>query len=258
MYKTIFLKKEDRVAIVTISRPRAMNALNLKVLEELCQVFDEIEHDDSLGGVILTGEGRAFVAGADIGEMREMNRQEGLVLAEKGHGVMTKIEGLSKPVIAAVNGFALGGGCELAMACDFRIVSGSAKFGLPEVGLGIIPGFGGTQRMSRLVGKGQAKLLVLSGEIIDADEAFRIGLADRLVPPASLLEEAQSVLLKILEKSPSAVSNAKKAIDGGFDLELSEALSLEKELFAALFSTGDQKEGMNAFLEKRKPSFTGK
>ena len=245
MYENIKYEVNEGLAIVTINRPKAMNALNMDVLSELLDAFTAIEKDDAVKGVLLTGEGRAFVAGA----------LEGREMMIAGHNVMNKIEQLPKPVVAAVNGFALGGGCELAMACDIRIASDKAKFGQPEVGLGIIPGFGGTQRLSRLVGKGMAEYLILTAEIIDAAEAHRIGLVERLVPAEELMEVAEKTIRTIMSKAPIAVATAISAINNGFDMDMKSASMFEIETFTAAFASEDKKEGMTAFLEKRPAEF---
>lgn len=255
MYENIKYEVNDGLALVTINRPKAMNALNMDVLSELLDAFTAIEKDDAVKGVLLTGEGRAFVAGADIAQMCGLNALEGREMMIAGHNVMNKIEQLPKPVVAAVNGFALGGGCELAMACDIRIASDKAKFGQPEVGLGIIPGFGGTQRLSRLVGKGMAEYLVLTAEIIDAAEAHRIGLVERLVPAEELMEVAEKTIRTIMSKAPIAVATAISAINNGFDMDMKSASMFEIETFTAAFASEDKKEGMTAFLEKRPAEF---
>jgi len=257
-YNTLLLTEENGVAIVTINRPKALNALNGMVLEELSQVFDEIAVNDIMKAVILIGSGeKAFVAGADITEMKDMNVIEGKVFAEKGQSTFLKIEQFTKPVIAAVHGFALGGGCEMAMACDIRIASSTAKFGQPEVGLGIVPGFGGTQRLARLVGRGMAKLLIYTADIIDASEALRIGLVQKVVAPEVLLDEAKAIAKRILNKSSSAVYLAKDAINHGIEMNISNAMQYEAYIFGTCFASEDQKEGMTAFVEKRKPAFSG-
>lgn len=258
MYKTIKYEVKDGLAFVTVNRPEALNALNTEVLSELSDVFDVIAADDAVKAVLVTGEGRAFVAGADIAEMSRLNALEGREMMRKGHAVMNKIERLPKAVVAAVNGFALGGGCELAMACDIRIASEKAKFGQPEVGLGIIPGFGGTQRLSRLVGRGMAKYLIMTAEMINAEEALRIGLVERVVAPEALAEESEKVARTIMTKAPLAIASAKNAIETGFDMDLKSASEFEIESTTALFSSEDKKEGMAAFLEKRKADFQGK
>jgi len=255
MYENIKYELNDGLAKVIINRPKAMNALNEDVLKELMTVFCEIKSDDNVRAVIVTGEGKAFVAGADIAQMYKLTALEGRKMMALGHDVMNYIENLEKPVIAAVNGYALGGGCELAMACDIRIASTKAKFGQPEVGLGIIPGFGGTQRLARLVGKGMAKYLVLTADIIDSTEAYRIGLVEKLVEDEILMEEAEKVAKTIMSKAPIAVGTAITAINKGFDLGMAEASAFEVETFTAAFGSDDKKEGMGAFLEKRKAEF---
>lgn len=258
MYENIKVEVKDKIAYITIDRPKAMNALNMDVLNELACAFYNIEQDDEVYSVILTGEGKAFVAGADIAQMNSMNAIEGREMMIAGHNVMNAIENLSKPVIAAVNGFALGGGCELAMACDIRIASEKAKFGQPEVNLGIIPGFGGTQRLSRLVGKGMAKYLIMTAEIISAEEAGRIGLVEKVVPADDLIVEAEKVAKTINSKAPIAVSSAKLAINKGYNLDMAAASALEIETFTAPFASSDKTEGMTAFLEKRDAKFERK
>lgn len=255
MYENIKYEVKENIGCVTINRPKAMNALNMDVLNELYDVFTNIEADTAIKAVILTGEGKAFVAGADIAQMSQLNAIEGRQMMIMGHKVMNLIEGMEKPVIAAVNGFALGGGCELSMACDIRIASEKAKFGQPEVGLGIIPGFGGTQRLSRLVGKGMAKYLIMTAEMIPAAEAHRIGLVEKIVPPEALMEEAEKVAKTIASKAPIAIATAKTAINNGFDMDMKSASKFEIETFTAAFGSEDKAEGMAAFLEKRAPEF---
>ena len=251
----IDVSREGHTVILTINNP-PMNVLNSELLNELGGVLDNIKNDDSLA-VIITGEGRAFVAGADIKEMMDMNPEEARRFAGIGQSVFNKIEHLPKPVIAAVNGFALGGGTELAMSCDIILASEKAKFGQPEVALAVIPGFGGTQRLPRIVGRNIAKELIYSGNIIGADEAYRIGLANRLLPPEELMEAAKKLSDTMSKKGPMAVRLAKEAINGGLDMTLSEGLQLEAEKFSDLFNSYDQKEGMDAFVNKRKPEFRG-
>lgn len=247
---------KESTAFVTVNRPKALNALNLDVIKELKTVFEEIEADTGVTGVILTGEGdKAFVAGADIAQMKEYSALEARAMATAAHSVMNSIETCSKPVIAAVNGFALGGGCELAMACDIRIASETAKMGQPEVNLGIIPGFGGTQRLPRLVGKGMAKYLIMTADMIDAAEAYRIGLVQKVAAPSELIAECEKVLAKINKKGPFAVKLAKKAVNNGLEADQNSALNNEIELFALTFATEEQEEGMAAFLEKRAADF---
>lgn len=254
-WDNLLFKKEGNVGILSINRPNALNALNSLVLDELNQAVDMISADGDVHVLILTGEGRAFVAGADIGEMKDMGPIEARVFAEKGMGVFRKIELMEKPVIAAVNGFALGGGCELSMCCDIRIASEKAKFGQPEVGLGITPGFAGTQRMSRLVGAGIAKELILTCDIIGAEEAYRIGLVNKVVSPQELMNTAMEMAQKIVQKSQIAARYAKVAINRGIETDLDTGMAIEKDLFALCFATEDQKEGMAAFLEKRTPNY---
>lgn len=250
-----FVKYEQNgaVALVTINRPKALNALNTKVIEELGDTFDKINLEE-VRAVIITGEGeKSFVAGADISEMFNLSVQEGFTFGQKGNDVFRKIELFPVPVIAAINGFALGGGCELASACDIRLCAKNALFGQPEVGLGITPGFGGTQRLSRLVGLGKAKEMILVGSNIDADEAYRIGLVNAVYDDvATMREAALKMANKIARNAPIAVRNSKKAIDNGFNTDIDRAITIEETLFSKCFETADQKEGMGAFLEKRK------
>ncbi|MEF9921870.1 MAG: enoyl-CoA hydratase-related protein [Anaerovoracaceae bacterium] len=258
MYNNIKFETKEQIGYVTINRPQAMNALNVEVLSELFDVFTAIEKDDQVRVVILTGEGKAFVAGADIAEMSKLNALEGRNMMISGHKVMNLIEAIEKPVIAAVNGFALGGGCELSLACDIRIASEKAKFGQPEVGLGIIPGFGGTQRLARLVGKGMAKYLILTAEVVPAAEAYRIGLVEKVVAPEELLEAAEKVAKTIISKAPIAIATAKSAINNGYDMDMKSASKFEIETFTAAFGSDDKAEGMAAFLEKRPAVFKNK
>ncbi len=251
----IDVSREGNTIILTINNP-PMNVLNSELLNELGGVLDKIKNDDSLA-VIITGEGRAFVAGADIKEMMNMDPEEARLFASIGQSVFNKIEQLPKPVIAAVNGFALGGGTELAMSCDIILASDKAKFGQPEVALAVIPGFGGTQRLSRIVGRNIAKELIYSGSIIGADEAYRIGLANRLLPPEELMEAAKKLADTISKKGPAAVRLAKESINGGLDMTLGDGLEYEAVKFSECFRTFDQKEGMDAFVNKRKPDFRG-
>jgi len=255
MYQTIKYEVKNNIGYVTISRPEALNALNRTVLEELFDVFNRIDEDEDVRAVILTGEGRSFVAGADIAQMSTMNTPEGRSFVIYGQKVMHFMEKLEKPIIAAINGFALGGGCELSMACDIRIASSKAKFGQPEVGLGIIPGFGGTQRLSKLVGKGMAKYLILSAETINAEEALRIGLVERVVEPEELIPTVEKLAQTIASKAPIAVGMAKTVINKGDHVDLHTGCALEAEAFGGCCGTEDQKEGMRAFLEKRPAEF---
>ncbi len=257
-FKNIVLQKEDKIAIVTINRPKALNALNSETLIELDLAIDEISKDDEIYALILTGEGKAFVAGADITEMKDLDVMGGRKFGILGNKIFRKLETLEKPVIAAVNGFALGGGCELSMACDIRIASSRAKFGQPEVGLGITPGFGGTQRLARLIGTGMAKQLIYTGDIINAEEALRIGLVNKVVEPEQLLEEVKLLAKKIVNNAPIAVKLSKTAINRGMQMDIDTALMYEAEVFGECFSTVDQKNGMLAFIEKTEKSFQNK
>ena len=254
-YTKLIVERHDRICIVKINHPETLNALNSLVLKELDAAFSEIAEDDGLDVVILTGEGRSFVAGADISQMSTLNAVEGKAFGELGAAVFRKIELLNKVVIAAVNGFALGGGCELAMACDIRIASVKAKFGQPEVGLGITPGFSGTQRLPRLVGVGKAKELIYTADVINAEEAYRIGLVNKVVAPEDLLDESMAMARKIASKAPLAVRYAKEAINRGIETDIETGISIESDLFGLCFSTEDQKEGMQAFLGKREAQF---
>lgn len=256
-YETILYETEGPLAFVTINRPKALNAMSPQVVAELGQVFDEIEDDENVRAVIITGAGRAFMAGADITVMKDFTPLQGRRFARTGQALGDKMELCSKPIIAAVNGFALGGGCELAMACDFIIAAESAKFGQPEINLGIIPGFGGTQRLPRLVGKGWAKYLCLTGEIISAQEAAAINLVTRVYPDDELMDAAKKLALTMASKGRVSLRAAKQLIDDGMDLPLRKALNLEAEIFNTCFTSPDQKEGMTAFVEKRKPALDG-
>ncbi|WP_031314136.1 short-chain-enoyl-CoA hydratase [Caldanaerobacter subterraneus] len=258
-YKNIEVKIEKGIATITINRPKALNALNTETLEELENVLEVLQNDDEVKVIVITGAGeKAFVAGADISEMKDMSVFEAKKFAELGQKVFRKIELMKKPVIAAVNGYALGGGCELALACDIRIASRNAKFGQPEVGLGIIPGFGGTQRLPRIVGVSKAKELIYTGDMIDAEEALRIGLISKVVEQDKLLEEAYGIAKKIMSKGLVAVSLAKEAINKSLEVDIDSGMEYEANAFAMCFGTQDQKEGMVAFLEKRAPKFEGR
>lgn len=251
------LEVENSIAVLTINRPKALNALNSETLTELNQVLTEIEANDDIKVVILTGAGeKAFVAGADISEMVNFSAAEGRAFGMRASEPFFKLMNMRQVTIAAVNGFALGGGCEISMACDIRIASDNAKFGQPETGLGILPGFGGTQRLARLVGKGRAKELIFTCDMIDANEAYRIGLANKVVPQAELLDTCKAMAEKIMSKGSYAISLAKEAINTGTETDLSSGLTLEADLFGLAFSTDDKKEGMTAFLEKRKANLT--
>ena len=249
---------ENKIAIVTISRPEALNALNTQVIEELEQTLDMIEKNSDLSAMILTGEGRSFVAGADIGEQYPLDLSQGRKWGQRGSAVMRRIEKLEIPTIAAVNGFALGGGCEIAMACDIILASEKAKFGQPEVGLGITPGFSGTQRLPRRVGAAMAKELIFSGKMISAVEAERIGLANHVYPADELMNKAMEMAESFAKNAQIAVRYSKACIDRGMETGIDEGIAMENELFAMCFATRDQKEGMKAFLEKRPASFENK
>jgi len=249
---TVDYRVEDAVAVVTINRPKALNALNTEVLTDLQAVFEGIDLEQ-VRAVILTGSGeKAFVAGADIGEMSTMTKEEGELFGMKGNAVFRMIETFPLPVIAAINGFALGGGCEIALSCDIRICSDNAVFGQPEVGLGITPGFGGTQRLARAIPVSKAKELLFTGKSMKADEAYRIGLVNSVYPQEELMSGAMKLAQTIARNAPIAVRHCKKAVNEGLDLELDAGLSLESKLFGDCFETLDQREGMSAFLEKRK------
>ncbi|MDD2216683.1 MAG: enoyl-CoA hydratase-related protein [Eubacteriales bacterium] len=255
----VLLDKKEGIGIIKINRPEAMNSLNEEVLLDLDQAVDKAAGDPEIQVIVFTGEGRAFVAGADIAGMHPLDEKGGMEWGKLGQRVFRKIEKLDKPTIAAVNGFALGGGCELALACDLRVASEKAKFGQPEVGLGIIPGYSGTQRLPRLVGKAKAIELILTGDIIAADQAANIGLVNLVVAPEALMEETFALAARITKNAPIAVRYANKAIKDGLECTgMDKAIAVEAGLFAKCFSTEDQKEGMGAFLEKRKPNFKGK
>jgi len=255
-YEMIDLQKKDGIATVTINRPKALNALNSQVLTELMDAVQTLSCDGETGVVILTGSGdKAFIAGADIKEMLGYGTKEGLAFADLGHGVLSAMESSPAVFIAAVNGFALGGGTEVSMGCDIIYASGNAKFGQPEVKLGIIPGFGGTQRLSRIVGLVKARELIFTGDTISAEEAKRIGLVAEVFKPDELMDRVLEKAKTILSNGPLAVAAAKRAMNKGYDLALDSAMELEKQTFSALFGSEDQKEGMKAFTEKRKASF---
>lgn len=254
MYQTIRFEKQDNIAIITINRPEALNALNSTVVGELEQVIGEVETGVAAGEIfamILTGEGRSFVAGADIGEQYPMDVAAGRKWGQRGSAIFRRIEKLEIPTIAAVNGFALGGGCEIAMSCDIILASEKAKFGQPEVGLGITPGFSGTQRLPRRVGIAKAKELIFSGKMIKADEAKEMGLVNAVFAPEELMNGAIAMAKSFTVNAPIAVKYAKACIDRGMQMDIDDGIALENELFAMCFATADQKEGMSAFLEKR-------
>jgi len=258
--RTLLVERSESVATITLNRPDVLNALNLRMLDELSATFAELDADPALRAVILTGAGaKAFAAGADIGELNALpSAHAGEGQARKGQALTRAIERLRVPVIAAVNGFALGGGCELAMACDIRVASDNARFGQPEVNLGILPGYGGTQRLTRLVGEGTAMYLCLTGEMIDAAEALRVGLVQKVVPLDGLLDEARRIAGLIASKAPLAISASKRAVVDGAAMNLDDALALEALLFGQAVTTEDFREGSRAFLDKRKPSFAGR
>lgn len=248
----ITYEQEGFVGVITINRPKALNALNSQVLKELDEAFSAVNLETTRC-LILTGAGeKSFVAGADIGEMSTLTKAEGEAFGKAGNDVFRKIETFPSPVIAAVNGFALGGGCEIAMSCDIRICSDNAVFGQPEVGLGITPGFGGTQRLARLVGAGKAKEMIYTAFNIKADEAYRIGLVNAVYPQAELIEAAKKMAAKISKNAPIAVRACKKAINDGLDADMDQAIVIEEKLFGSCFETEDQKDGMTAFLNKTK------
>ena len=250
-------EQNGAVAVVTIDRPKALNALNPDVLSQLYQEMERLDCDESVRAVVLTGAGeKAFVAGADIAAMSTMDPEEAQVFTRNGHRTMDRIAAMRKITIAAVNGFALGGGCELAMACDIRVASEKARFGIPEATLGVIPGFGGTQRLPRLVGLGMAMELLATGRQVKADEAKEIGLVNRVVAADALMDTCLQLAQKIAGNSMSAIALGKKCVHSGLEMDLDKALQLEQQAFALTFATADQKEGMSAFLEKRPASFT--
>ncbi len=258
-YENLILEKEEGIALVTINRPKVLNALNGELLKELDAVTEEMEKDHQVRVVIITGAGeKAFVAGADIAFMSGLSPLEARYFALLGQKVFSKIENMSKPVIAAVNGFALGGGNELAMACDIRVASEKAKFGQPEVQLGLIAGFGGTQRLSRLVNPGLAKEVLFTADQYDAESARKMGLVNHVVPAGELLEFCKAMARRIAAKGPVAVKLTKEAVNQGLNMDLEKAFALEADLFGLVFTTDDRKEGIGAFLEKRKPAFNNK
>ena len=258
-YSNILLEKKNSIAYVTINRPKVLNALNTATMEELRSAFHDIKNDEAIRVVILTGSGeKAFVAGADIGELAQQDAVSAKVYAHRGQNVLNLIENLGKPVIACINGFALGGGCELALACTMRLASDNAKLGQPEMKLGIIPGYGGSQRLPRLVGKGLAMQMVLTGETITAQEAHRIGLVNEVTPAAELIPRAEAIAAKIIANAPLAVQYAMEAVNKGMEMTLAEGLFLEAALFGVCCATEDKKEGTTAFLEKRAAQFKGK
>lgn len=258
MYQTLLTNLANGILTITINRPDKLNALNGDVFTDLDTAIDEIQNNPAIWSAIITGAGtKAFVAGADISELSGLGKEEAIALAKRGQDIFLKIENSSKPVIAAVNGFALGGGCELAMACHFRIAAENAKFGQPEVSLGLIPGYGGTQRLTQLIGKGRAIELMISGNMIDAASALQFGLVNHVVPGDELLDKATAVLSHINTKAPLAVAACIRAANAAFD-ETENGYEIEISLFGQCFATEDMKEGTSAFLEKRKANFKGK
>jgi enoyl-CoA hydratase/carnithine racemase len=257
--ENVLYEKKDSIAYVTLNRPKVLNALNKKTWADLRTAFEAARDDAAVRGVILTGAGdKAFIAGADISELANVSAVEAEESSSYGQEVLNLIENLGKPVIAAINGFALGGGCETAMACTIRVASEHAKFGQPEVKLGLIPGGGGTQRMPRLVGKGRALQIILSGEIISAQEAYRIGLVNEVVPAADVITRAEAILKQIFSNAPIAVKYSLEAVNKGLEASVAEGLSLEASLFGLCAGTEDKKEGTQAFLQKRAPQFQGR
>jgi enoyl-CoA hydratase/carnithine racemase len=258
-FENILLEKKNSVAYVTVNRPKVLNALNMATMEELRTAFTDVKNDSAIRVALLTGSGeKAFIAGADIGELAKHDAVSGKEYTHRGQSVLDLIENLGKPVIACINGFALGGGCEIAMACTMRLASQNAKLAQPEVKLGIIPGYGGTQRLPRLVGKGIALQLVLTGEMISAEEAHRIGLVNEVTAPADLIPRAEAIAAKIVANAPLAIQYAMEVVNRGLELTLSDALYLEATLFGICCATEDKKEGTWAFLEKRAAQFKGK
>lgn len=254
-YKNLNVEIKENIGWLKMNRPEALNALNAETLNELDNAIESLYNDDAVNVIVITGEGKAFVAGADIAEMKDMDALQARKFSQSGQSVFAKVENIEKPVIAAINGFALGGGCELAMACDIRIASEKAKFGQPEVGLGVTPGFAGTQRLARICGIGKAKELIFTGDMIDAAAAEKIGLVNKVVPPESLTEEVEKLAKKIAGNGPVAVRMAKNVINRGMDCNLQAGSYYEAEAFGLCFSSNQPKEGMGAFLEKRKPDW---
>jgi enoyl-CoA hydratase len=257
-YGNILFEVQDGIAVLTFNRPKALNALNAETLDEVADVVERARQDESIRVLILTGAGeKAFVAGADISGFSSMNSLQARLFAEKGQDLFFKIEQLPKPVIACVNGFALGGGCEVAMSCDFIYASDKAKFGQPEINLGLIPGFGGTQRLSRLIGRAKAKELCMTGEVIDAQQAKDLGLVAKVFPADQLIGETMKVAGGLASKSAGVLRSLKKVIDCGANIDLRSGCALEAESFGVCFGSEDMREGVSAFLEKRKPEFKG-
>lgn len=256
--KTLLFEKEAGIGIITLNRPASMNGINDEMMIELSALMDEIAVDDEIRALIVTGGQKVFAAGGDIGYIAKLNTLQAEAFVALVHKAIDKIANLDKPVIAAIAGLALGGGCELALCCDIRIAAEGSKFGLPEINLGIIPGAGAGQRLPRIVGMGWAKYLILTGTMIDADTALRIGLLSRVVPASQLMEETKKIAGSFISKSPVALRTAKKCLNYGENVDLPSGLVFEQKMWSFLFSTEDQKEGMNAFIEKRKPQFKGR
>ena len=258
-YDTLTLVRDGAVAVLTINRPKVLNALNAQTVDDIRRAMLELRQDAEVRAVIVTGAGdKAFVAGADIGELATQDPTRGREMAMRGQHVLDLVEQLGKPTIAALNGFALGGGCELAMACTFRVAADTARLGLPEINLGIIPGYAGTQRLARIVGRSQALELILTGRHVAAAEALALGLVTRVVPAATLMDEARALAAELAGKAPLAVRYALDAVTRGLDMPFSQGCALEATLFGLAVATEDMREGTRAFLEKRKPSFTGR
>lgn len=258
-YDFLILEKGEGIGVLYLNRPEALNALNAALLKELAQAVDDIAADEEIQVLIITGAGgKAFAAGADIKYMQPLSAVDGRVLGALGQSAFRKVAELEKPVIAVINGFALGGGCELAMSCDIRLASDKAKFGQPEVGLGITPGFGGTQLLPRIIGEGRAKELIFTGEVIGAEEAYRLGLVNRIYPADTLMDEARKLAARIAANAPLAVNYSKVAINRGMQADIDTGMAIEADLFGLCFSTEDQKNGMEAFLQKTKTPFKGK
>jgi enoyl-CoA hydratase len=258
-YENLLVERDDAVLVMTINRPKVLNALNAGTLAELGEVIAGAQADDAVRAIVLTGAGeKSFVAGADINELAVQTPVGGREHARRGQALLDRIERLGKPVIAAVNGFALGGGCELAMACTLRLAADTARFGQPEINLGLIPGYAGSQRLPRLVGAGRALEMLLTGNPIDAEEAYRIGLVNRVGPAAQLMDEARALARTLAAKAPVALRYILDAVRGGLDMSFAEAQEYEATLFGLVFATDDMREGTRAFLDKRKPGFTGR
>jgi enoyl-CoA hydratase len=258
-YETLLVERDGAVGVVTVNRPKVRNALNTQTLSELEQAMLELQRDDAIRAIVVTGaEEKAFVAGADINELAVLSPAQGQQHARRGQAVFDIIEHLGKPVIAAINGFALGGGCELAMACTMRIAADTARLGQPEINLGIIPGYAGSQRLARLVGKGRALEILLSGEMVTAARAYEIGLVNRVVPAAELMAEARQMAMAVAAKAPLAVRYIIEAVNHGLEMTLADGQFLEASLFGLVASSDDMKEGTSAFLEKRQPAWRGR